>query len=253
MAEEEGHVDELVAPYVLGALEPEEVEAVELHLLWCDECRTLVEEERQVAALLPYLAEPQPVPLRARRRLFSRVVEQPIPIESRRRLPTALVRTGWVAAIAAAVLAMVFAFNGQQMQAQVEKKDSELEVLKENQRVVAQVLNSPRGFVTTLHSTGVAPGAEGGVILDPTRNAALLVVDGLPKLPSGHAYVVWMVRGSQHINVGVLPVDDQGRGQLLITPPDTLLNYSSILITEESGALTANPTGIRMMAAEMGD
>src|SRR5690606_37241530 len=76
MSEHEDHHDaiaELIPAYVLGALEPDELEAVELHLLECPRCRAEVDEQRQVTALLPYLAEPRSVPVRARRELLARI------------------------------------------------------------------------------------------------------------------------------------------------------------------------------------
>lgn len=246
-----------MTPYVLGALEPDEVEEVELHLLWCDACRALVDEERQVADLLPYLAEPLPVPARARRQLLARVERlsdaAPEPAPPRRQLPVRLTRLGWVVAATAAVLALVFGINSLEMQAQVAKKETELTVLKDRQRTVAEFFAAPRGIVTPLQSTGAAPGAEGGVVLDPTRNAALLIVDGMPKPPAGYAYVVWMVRGDQHINVGVLGVDDQGRGSLYMAPSEALASFSGILVTEETGPLAQNPKGVRMLAARVQD
>lgn len=255
MSEHEDHHDaiaELIPAYVLGALEPDEIEAVELHLLECPRCRAEVDEQRQVTALLPYLVEPRSVPVRARRELLARIDAAPVPIATRRRLPGPLARLGWVAAVAAVLVAAVLGINSLRMQEQVKQKDMELTAAQESQRAVARFVGSPRGFVTALESTGVAPGAEGGVILDPTRNAALLMVDGLPKPSPGQAYVVWMVRGSQHFNVGVLPVGNDGRATLYISPPDALASYDGIVVTEESGPLAANPRGVRMMTARVG-
>jgi hypothetical protein len=254
MLEEDSHVRELAAPYVLGALEPDEVEQVELHLLECAECRSLVEAERRVADLLPFLAEPIPVPARARRNLLERF-QTPAPLESeddsRSRVVTLLTRLGWVAAISAAFVAVFLGWNSTQMQNQVNKKNSELSVLTQNQQTIAQFVSSPNGFVTSLQNTGVASGAQGGVILNPTRNAALLVVEGLPKPPTGHSYVVWMVRGNEHVNAGVLPVDSQGRGTLYITMSEALASFDGILVTEEAGARVSNPSGTRMLAAHV--
>lgn len=258
MMEEESHVGELVAPYVLGALEPEEVEAVEVHLLTCERCRALVEEERAISQLLPYLAEPVDVPMRARRALLAAIRDEVDPepdivSAAQRRIPALVTRLGWFVAASAVVLAMAFGWNGQRMQAQVDQKNSELSLLEARQKTIAEFVGSPRGFVTNLQSTGVVTSAEGGVILDPTRNAALLVVDGLPKPMTGHAYVVWMVRGNEHVNAGILPVDSDGRGQLYITMPEVLASFDGILVTDESGPLAVNPSGTRLMAARVGN
>jgi hypothetical protein len=251
MVEEEGHVSELVAPYVLGALEPDEIEQVELHLATCAYCRELVEAERRVVRYLPYLAEPQPVPARARRMLLNRVQEESAPLRESeaapRRIPVLTGRLGWIAAASAAVLALVFAVNSFQMQGEVQKKDQEM---SQQQQTIANFVSSPRGWMTNLESTGVAPGAGGGIIVDPTTNAAILVVDGLSQPEEGRAYVVWMVDGNEHINVGVLVVDEEGRGQLYITMPGSLASYDGIVITEEPATpQVASPRGVRVMAS----
>lgn len=257
MLEEDPHIGELVAPYVLGALEPDEVEEVELHLLSCAECRDLVESERKVANLLPFLADPVSVPARVRRSLIDQVEsddDEPgeYLVPPRSRVTTILTRFGWVAAASAAVLALFLAWNSSQMQDQVNKKNTELSVLKENQQSIAQVVSGPNGFVTNLQTTGVSNGAQGGVIMNPSSNAALLVVKGLPKAPDGHVYVVWMTRGNEHLNAGVLPIDNQGNGTLYITMQQALASFDSILVTEETGTTVSSPSGTRMLAARVG-
>ena len=253
MLDGSGHIDEQIAAYVLGALEPEEVEAVELHLETCQDCRALVEQQRRVVGLLPYVADPQPVPARARRRLREQIIErQPVALPAGRRRPALLGRIGWVAAVSAAVIAGIFAWHGYQMQVEMRQKDSQLTVLKQNQHTLSGVVGSAGGVITPLQGSGPASTAQGGVILDPTRNAALVVVDGLPLPAAGDAYVVWMVKGGHHVNAGVLPVDDQGHGQLYVTPPEALSTYDQILVTEETGALATNPRGSPLLAAHVG-
>lgn len=257
MLDDDLHIGELVAPYVLGALEPDEVEQVELHLLSCPVCRALVEEQREAVNLLPYLADPVPVPSRVRRSILDWVRDEPddlfvTPMYDRRaKVTSILTRLGWLAAVSVAVLAVVLAWNSFQMQDQVNKKNTELNVLKENQQTVAQVLSGSNGSVTTLQTTGIASGAKGGVVMNPTKNAALLVVEGLPKPTSGHVYVVWMTRGNDHVNAGVLPVDNQGRGTLYITMQQALASFDGILVTEETSTTVSSPSGTHMLAARV--
>jgi anti-sigma-K factor RskA len=249
---EEGHISELVAPYVLGALEPDEVEQVESHLESCPMCRSLVDEQRRVVSVLPYLAEPRPVPAHAREQLLNRVrQESEIPAESRSsRLKTLLLpsgRAGWIAAASAAVLALVFAVNSFQMQSEMDKQAEEASEERAN---IAQMVQSPGGWMTSLE--GGEAGAGGGIIVDPTTNRAIMVVDGLEQPRDGHEYVVWMVdnENGEHINVGNLIVDEDGRGQLYITTAGTLANYDGMMITEEVHETNvAGPTGEQVMAA----
>jgi hypothetical protein len=249
---EEGHISELVAPYVLGALEPDEVEQVESHLETCPTCRALVEEQRRVVTVLPYLVEPQPVPARAREQLLARVREESGELAPSRaaRLKVFLLpsgRAGWVAAATAAVLALVFAVNSFQMQSEMDKQAEEASEERAN---IAEMVQSPGGWMTSLE--GSSTGAGGGIIVDPTTNRAIMVVDGLEQPGEDHEYVVWMVDNAndEHVNVGNLIVDEDGRGQLYITTPGALSNYDGMMITEEvNEANVAGPSGDQVMAA----
>lgn len=250
-----GHVHELISPYVLGALEPDEIETVETHISSCVQCRTLADEERDVAGLLPYLARPQPVPLRARRRLLNEIREEtlpvPLPVPSRqpRRRTGLLARLGWVAAVPAMALAVLFFFNSMQMQEQVQQRDTALSVLEKRQSTVTEFVSSSRGAVTNLHGTEAAPRAQGGLLLAPDRDAALLIVTGLSMPLVGQSYVVWMIKGDQRMNAGVMPVDDRGRGQIYIPLPQGLNSFDNIILTEEVQPKVANPNGPILMAA----
>ncbi len=247
---EEGHISELVAPYVLGALEPDEVEVVEQHLDVCPACRELVEDQRRVTRTLPYLAPEQPVPVTMRENLLARVradgAVTPGSARSRWRallLPSG--RAGWVAAATAAVLAVVFAVNSFQMQEEMEKQAEEA---SEDRANIAEMVRSPGGWMASLEGDG----AGGGIIVDPTTNRAIMVVDGLEQPKDDHAYYVWMVDAlnDEHHNVGQLVVDEDGRGQLYITTPGALSNYDGMLITEElDDAAVAGPSGDEVMAA----
>ncbi len=254
------HVSDLISPYVLGALEPDEIETVESHLSSCDQCRTLADEERDVAGLLPYLAQPLPVPLRARRRLLNQIQEEsqpdppPVPAPARKtRRPTGLLsRLGWVAAVPAMALAILFFFNGVQMQEQVQQRDTALSVLEQRQSTFTEFVSSSRGAVTNLHGTEAAPRAQGGLLLNPNRDAALLIVTGLTTPLVGHSYVVWMIKGDQRMNAGVMPVDNRGRGQISIPLPQGLNSFDNIILTEEVQPRVTNPNGTILMAAKAG-
>lgn len=243
---EESHISELVAPYVLGALEPDEVERVELHLEHCALCRSLVEEERRVVQALPYLAEPRPVPLSLRENLLQRAREEshvPSPSRWKKLLPSG--RSGWIAAASAAVLAIVFGVNSLQMQGEIEKQQEEA---SEDRAIIAEMVQSPGGWMTSLE--GGEPGAGGGIIVDPTTNRAIMVVDGLEPPEDEHDYVVWMIQNNEHVRVGNLVVDEDGRGQLYINTPGALAAYDGMKITEEhSEAQVAGPSGNEVLAA----
>jgi hypothetical protein len=89
------------------------------------------------------------------------------------------------------------------------------------------------------------------VLVDPNGNAAVMMVDGLAQPRPGHSYVVWAVRGSEHVKAGILPVDNNGHAVLRIVLPETLLSFDSLIITDEAGPAVAFPSGTRLMAAHV--
>ncbi|MBX6754907.1 MAG: anti-sigma factor [Thermorudis peleae] len=232
------HVSDLVAGYVLGALEPDELERVERHLAVCPDCRRAVEEARGVVALLPYAVDPVPVPKRARQTLFAQLPERRGVLVSVTALFAGPVR--WAAASAAALLALVLVWASARQTAPVATPTT---IPTPSQRAVIELVSHGTGFVTQLTGTGASPGIRGGVILDPSSNAALIMMQNVPRPPTGQVYVVWLVRNGQYRNAGILPVDSLGNAELYLTPQETLSTFDGIAITLESASLAASPSG----------
>jgi len=77
MTEEQYHVHDLLAAYVLGAVTPLEATLVEEHLAACALCRRQESEFREVARILPRLAGELPPPPALKGRLMSLVEAEP--------------------------------------------------------------------------------------------------------------------------------------------------------------------------------
>lgn len=88
------HPEELLAPYVDGALDPSERAAVEAHLSGCAHCRQEVELARRAVEALGALGE-EPVPLG---------VTAPVLAQARRRAEPAWRSRRWAVALAAAAV-----------------------------------------------------------------------------------------------------------------------------------------------------
>ena len=68
-----GHVDDLVAGYVLGALEADEAAAVDAHVRTCPVCERSLAESQRTASMLPFMLPMQQPPLDSKVALFARV------------------------------------------------------------------------------------------------------------------------------------------------------------------------------------
>lgn len=88
------HPEELLAPYVDGALDPSERAAVEAHLAGCARCRQEVELARRAVEALGALGE-EPVPLG---------VTGPVLAQARRRVEPAWRSRRWAVGLAAAAV-----------------------------------------------------------------------------------------------------------------------------------------------------
>lgn len=71
----DGHIDDLVAPYVLGALDEATTRGVETHIAHCPICQRFVNEARQTASFLPFLATPAIPRSEVKTNLFARIAQ----------------------------------------------------------------------------------------------------------------------------------------------------------------------------------
>jgi anti-sigma-K factor RskA len=143
------------APYLLGALEPDEARAFVRHLDGCAVCRDEVASLAPVLDALPAAAPAYPVPRALRRRVRRAVRAEPKQIRRRPLTP----RTGWLAlglAVAAAVIVQ---------------------------------LGSARSHDRVIHAT------IGQAELRVAGAHGELVVAHLPSLPADRTYEVWLVSG----------------------------------------------------------
>jgi anti-sigma-K factor RskA len=102
------------APYVLGALEPEEAGAFARHMERCAVCRDEVAALAPVLDVLPAAAPARPASRALRRRVLRAVRAEPKDSGHASRIaPGRPVRAGWLALAAAAAAALAIAFAAQ--------------------------------------------------------------------------------------------------------------------------------------------
>jgi len=195
-------IHDLVTGYVLDELSDGESAAFRAHMEDCQKCRSEVESIRQVAIEL-WLEGAQQPPSYLRASVLDAVArthqEEPaparvgpvIPIRSRPRwLPTG---------IAAAIV--LLALLGWSMLG--------------SGRVIDAVLTDPLS-VTIEATAGVGQYDTARVVFSETRNAAVLVVEGLEQLPSDRTYELWIVDGDQVLPAGLFNTGSEGSATILI-------------------------------------
>jgi hypothetical protein len=193
----------LTGAYALDAVEDDEAEAMELHLMECPRCRAEVAESREVAAFLAHGGQPAPEGLWDR--IAGALEEAPPPLDLAPVVPMAPRRSiglRIVAAVAAAA-AVVAVFLG----IKVVDLDDKLDRITSQdavERAARDALFNPRARTIDLRSPGGERTARVVLLPDGT---GYLVNPRLPALPPDRTYQLWALVGTSKISAGVLGPD----------------------------------------------
>lgn len=260
-------ISELLAGYALDALSEEDTAFVDLHLASRPAWQWELSSFQRVSQLIAYSSPLQQVPVRARAGILARIdalaIEEQQEAIARshsghglrhhvRRLKSNIPRVAWAAAVPTTIIAVVFIMTSILMQERISEQQTELAQFHQEQVKVNDVLladNSEQQVVELIQSS-VAPLARGRLYIDRTDNAAMLVVRDMPPAAEGQAYVVWMLIGTDHdeyAKLGELRIDDLGRGQIILDPPDDFNHYPVVRITLEDDATVGVPAGPEVM------
>jgi anti-sigma-K factor RskA len=112
-----------------------------------------------------------------------------------------------------------------------------------NQIIEKLPQTNPSGAITVaLKGTPAEPNAQGQLIADPASQSAVLVVTGLPPLEAGKTYQVWLIAGAP-VSAGLLTVDANGQGVLIVTSTESIGSFKSLGISVEPAGGSPQPTG----------
>jgi hypothetical protein len=195
-------VRDLLGPYVMDALEPEEERQVEEHLERCEPCREEVRDLRLAHERLVDLANTSEVPPPE---LKDRVMTG-MPRRETRRTP--FVAAAAAVLLALAVLGVLYSFG---------------------------VFDREEIASATLKPTDLAPGAGGELQVredDPNAQAELEVW-GLPRPGPNEYYELWFGEEGGRVSAGTFTVDARGRETLYMSVPEQASSYQQVGITLE--------------------
>lgn len=240
--------DELLPAYALGALDGEELRAIEAHLAsGCSECARQLTLWRgdleQLAASVPPVA-PSPETRQRVLRLARR--ERP---------------ARWLPLAAAALLAFVLGAGWRQ--ARLGPLVPEVERLRAENARLEQGVAQARGAVARMNATlailsqpgtravalaglPAAPGAVGHTFVDPEHGKALFWAFHLPPPSAGKTYQLWWIGDSGPVSAGTFPVDASGEGLLEVgvERPDAIRAWA---VTVEPAGGVPQPTGAMVL------
>ena len=251
------HCEELLADYLLYALEPGAAQAVTEHLSICARCWAHLTASE---AVLDHLAQGVPQrdpPGELGSRLLAAAVERtlstasaPVPQRSPRR------PRGAVLLAAANVVFCLgmgwWTWHVQREAALVHQRWQEVQRHFAIQRQAFTLITAPETRPVVLRSDKAESQAHGILLLKPAEPHAVLIVQDLPPLQRDRAYQLWLGWGDrQRDNGGVFRVDEQGFGLIRIAAPRPFTAYQRVGITEEPAGGSPGPTSSRVIGATL--
>ena len=199
----------LIAPYVLGAVSPEETEYVRAHIATCDECRAEADSYTTVVSSLAHSVRSEPLPRdssmgswRAREEFkvstadHDQAVVSPL-VRPRRRV-------GVLAAAAAILLVAVLA--GALIATTLRLADVRSDLNREREQLIALV--EEQGGIRLDD-----PAGESVAAMLPTQEGGIFLAYGLEDAPEERTYQVWLIEGGEPTSAGTFDPSD-GRGTL---------------------------------------
>lgn len=227
-------IEQLLGAYALDALEPDEADAVELHLRDCPRCRAEVVDHREVAAMLAFGGGEAPPGIWER--IQANLEEAPPKLELARVVPlqqsrwrTVGIRLLTAAAVIISVIALGVALTT------TSSTGGEAAIDRE----IAELAADPATKTVHLKQAG-GPGRV-DVLLAGDRG--FLVKHSLPKLPDDQTYQLWGQRGTDKVSLGVLGAEPK-RMQFAASAAD----YEALAITVEPAGGAPQPTGAAVAA-----
>lgn len=235
----------LSGPYALDALgSPAEHDRFARHLGRCPSCASEVRGFREVAASLAFAAAAEaPAPMRDRV-LAAAARTRQLPPEVRTHARPRRPRTGvpwmpWLSGVVAVACAAVAVFFGLS-RAHVQQ---ELDQARAENAAIALVLSAPQ---VRLLSHPVSGGGVATVVLAADRRELVVTTSGLPALPAGKVYQLWLIGRARIVSAGLLPAARAGQTAPVLA--SGVVKGDALGLTVEPAPGTRQPTAKPILA-----
>jgi anti-sigma-K factor RskA len=225
-----------LAAYALGALDADEAETFEAHLLGCARCRDELVAFQEVVAALPASVPAYPAPKNLRRELMAAVAAEPKGAEAKaaRAEPRPRPRRwAWPSAGLSPRLGLAMAAVAAVVV------------------VAAGALTLGGGTARTRVITAQVIGSAGTAQVRLTGGHAELVVRHFAAPPAGHIYEVWLQRSAgKPVPAGALfSVTRQGASDVAV--PGRLHGVKQMMVTSEPAGGSRVPTDAPVIRAAL--
>jgi anti-sigma-K factor RskA len=248
-------IEELLPLYALDALTDEEKDLVKTYLREHPEARQQIEEMENAVSALPYGVPPVEPSPRSKEALMARVAADQRATSSTPKQASRPRGMRWenffrAFSLGAAAIAILWAFV---LNAQIARLRAEISALRDalvaQSNAIEQInanlpeLTPSTVITVSLKGTDVQPKAQGQLIADPNSQSAVLVIVGLTPLEAGRTYQVWLIQGDAPVSAGLLKVDVNGQGVLVVTSEAAIGSFDALGISVEPEEGSPQPTG----------
>jgi len=139
----------------------------------------------------------------------------------------------WVSgaiAVASIVVAVLFGFAQAHTQ-------QELNQAQARNQAISLLLSSPH---VTLLSRSTTKGGVATVVLAAARRQLVVITNGLPALPAGQVYQLWLIGATKTVSAGLLPPAEAGRTPAVLA--SGVVKGDTLGLTGEPAPGSAQPT-----------
>ncbi|MEP6871037.1 MAG: anti-sigma factor [Anaerolineaceae bacterium] len=266
--------------YAIGALDPDLVRMVALHLGECPACRETVRHAERAAAVFALAAPQRRAPKRLRRKVMrSAGLERTGPL--RRAVIIAQAAAG-----IAAVFVAIAAFTGMvsvrsqvsdlrdtndHLQTQIddalsqkveiaaltrgldeaERNSVQLKRAAQEDRNLLLALMSPKSDVADVFTKDESAASIGRLVWDEDQKRVWFVASDLAQRPKGETYQLWANSGGKFYSLGVFAPDATGFARYETTVPQGLKSYESAVVTIERAGGSNERSGPSVFVADL--
>jgi hypothetical protein len=228
--------------YALDALEGEaELNRFTRHMSRCQTCASEVRGFREVATAMAFAAAAEPPPELRAQVLAAAARTRQLPPEVRtharpRRTRSWVPWLSGVVATASIVVAVLFGFAQSHTQ-------QELNQIQAENKAISLLLSSPQ---VTLLSHSTTQGGVATVVLAAARHQLVVVTNGLPALPAGKVYQLWLIGKTKTVSAGLLPPATSGRTPAVLA--SGVVKGDTLGLTVEPAPGSTQPTTTPILA-----
>ncbi len=228
MTREHAPFREKIPAYAIGALDADDVPALEAHLQTCEPCRAELVSYAAVRDNLGMAVKPKEPPAALRRRLQKHLSSSQK--ASRPRLGWSFSQVALGFAVAVLIGLNIFSFV--QLQS-IQRQQGQLTRQIQTSQIALAMLAYPGVQTLPINQGSIA----GTLLLDKDRNVAVLIAWNLPQLPENQTYQAWFT-------------DSQGdRTSAAIFRPDPSLPFTSVSIISSKDLSSFTGLGVTVEPA----